>query len=96
MLNEIRQANKLVKDTKISHPHMEEILAMFDASLQISTESLVSKKLQRPVPDKVLQEVNKGVSQILIPSTKAIALVLRYNFSDDLRLEQLQALVESS
>lgn len=51
LLNEIGDAIKLFKDTKIAHPQMEEILKKFDDTQRLPSEALVPEKLQRPVPD---------------------------------------------
>ena len=95
MLNEIGDAINLVEETKIANPQMKEILALFDDTQQIPSDALVDKELQRPVPDKVLQEVGNGVKTFLVPSTKAIGLALRFNFTSDLSIDDLERIVQN-
>ena len=77
MLNEIGDAIKLVKDTKIAHPQMKQILAMFDENQKLPSDALVDKELQRPVSDKVLREVERDGVLVLVSATDAIGIVLR-------------------
>jgi len=43
---------------------------------------LVGMKLARPSPDKVLREVEIGENPHLVPSTKAMAVVLRHALAE--------------
>ena len=95
MLNEIGDAIKLVKDTKIDYPQMKQILAMFDDTQKIPSDALVNKQLQRPVPDKVLREVKRDGVLFLVSATNAIGIVLHQNLSKQPSLVELQKIVEN-
>lgn len=75
---------------------MEEILAMFDAKLQIPAESLVPKKLQRPVPDKLFREIKIGGVFVLVPSTNAIGIVIRHDLIREPSLDNLERMIENT
>jgi hypothetical protein len=96
LLNEIGDAIKLVQDTKIAHPQMEEIMAKFVKAQQIPSKSLVPKKLQRPVPDKVLREVKIDGVLLLVPATNAIGIVLCHGLTKDPTLAELENIVNSN
>ena len=93
LLNEIGDAIKLVKDTKIAHPQIKQILAMFDENQKLPSDALVDKELQRPVSDKVLREVERDGVLVLVSATNAICIVLHQNLTKKPSLVELQKIV---
>ena len=64
------------------HPQMKKILSMLDENLEVKTARLISEDLRRPESDRVLREIQRN-RWVLVPSTNAIALVLRSKFGLD-------------
>jgi hypothetical protein len=81
LLNEIGVAIELVAETKLAHPPMKQILEMLGTAQQLPFKALVSKNLKRPVPDTVLQKVERDGERVLVPATNAIGIVLQQNLT---------------
>jgi len=97
LIEELREAWKTIRDSKIRTPDMEKILALFKWEgsnlIPILSLQLEEKKLIRPSPDKVLHEKILQDEFVLVPATNAIRIVLQYNLKRIPTFKELKSLV---
>jgi hypothetical protein len=92
LCSQVSDAIRIVNEAKINSD-IDQILVLVDEDLCIPMSELVSQKLKRPTPDKVLREVKKDGKWVLIPATNAIGLVLRHQLTEKPTMEKLVELV---
>ncbi|KAI9341955.1 hypothetical protein BDR26DRAFT_836684 [Obelidium mucronatum] len=94
LCDEVSAAIDLVRTAKKNHPHMKKTIELFDQEKnQIEDELLEKKGLQQPAVDKVFRKVERNGIYVLIPSSNAVGIVLRYSITRRPSLEELTMLI---
>lgn len=95
LCDELFAASELVEiaaTTKTSD--MNEIIKLYqDNGCKIFTQTLKEKILIRPSPDKLFRRAEQGNKSVLIPSSKAIGIVLEKKLTERITLDALLKLI---
>lgn len=93
--DELYTASELVSiaaTTKTSD--MSEIIKLYqDNGCKISTQWLTEKNLIRPSPNKIFRRTEQEMKSVLIPSSKAVGIVLEHKLRDRITLDELVRLI---
>ena len=93
LVDEVKKAMKSVTEATEAYPDMKKILELLDSELKVPRKALAENNLQRPIPDKILREIERDGKFVLVPASGAIFLVLRHKLSNAPSLDELLKLV---
>jgi hypothetical protein len=92
----VSDAIKLVNEScGNDDPTTAKLVKLFQETSIFTKSTLVTNKLQRPVPDKVFREVEHDGVSVLIPASNAIRIVLQHGLSRQPSLTELEELLKN-
>ena len=89
----LTKAIKARSATITANQRLSPLFALFTSADAVPLTTLNEMNLARPSPDKVLREVKRDKKFVLVPSTQAMALVLRHGLSEAPSLDALRVML---
>ena len=89
----LRKAIKARDATITADERLSPLFAHFTSTDAEPLSTLAAMKLVRPSPDKVLREATRDGEAVLVPSTQALAAVLRYGLKKPPSIAALKAML---
>ncbi len=89
---QLRAAIKARDTSVVADERLAQLYALFATADAVPLSVLVELKLAHPSPDKVLRESVRYKKAVLIPSTEAMAVVLRHSLKEEPTMDALMAI----
>ena len=93
VLDVLGKAIKTRDATLTAHARLAPLLTLFASTDVVPLSTLREMRLARPNPDMVLRQVTHDLKCALVPSTQAMAVVLRHGLKNAVSLDALKALL---